>query len=65
MCIRRAVNKFEEQGIILSFESLFFHMHILAILGVCYFPPEQGSVKSKPTFYHSSDDIFELSFSES
>ena len=46
------------------FESLFFHMHILATLGVCYFPPEQGSLKSKPAFYHSSNDIFELSISE-
>ena len=39
-------------------------MHILAILGVCYFPLEQGSLKSKPIFYHSLDDTFELSFSE-
>ena len=70
--IRGAVNKFVEQGIyqkqalttLILFESLFFHMPILAILGVCYFPPEQGYLKSKPTFYHSSDDTFELSFSE-
>ena len=39
-------------------------MHILVILGVCYFHCEQGPLKSKPTFYHSSDDTFELSFSE-
>ena len=39
-------------------------MHILAILGVCYFPPEHGSLKSKPTFYQSSDATLELSFSE-
>ena len=39
-------------------------MHILAILRVCYFPPEQESLKSKPTFYDSSDDTYELPFSE-
>ena len=46
VAIRGAVNKFVEQGInkkqtlttLISFESLFFHMHILAKLGVCYFP---------------------------
>ena len=70
--LRGAVNKFVEQGIyqkqtittLVTFESLLFHMPILAILGVCYFPPEQGSLKSKSTFYHSSDDTLELSFSE-
>ena len=40
--MREAVNKFVERGInwkqtlitLVSFESFFFHMHILAILGV-------------------------------
>ena len=39
-------------------------MHIPSILSVWYFPPEQVPLKSKPTFYHSSDDTFEFSLSE-
>ena len=37
----------------------FFHIHIQAIFDDCYLFPEQGSMMSKFTKHHSSDDTFE------